>query len=202
MSRFRVLALVAAVASCSLAVVLTSFDAAGDAPAGDAPKPDTFTTLVRRGKERYAAKDYPGAADVFKRAVQTSPRDPLGSYLLGEAHLASANLGEAESAFKAAAALDDPQTPPAARSRVLFAVADCYEREKKWEQARSAWQAYAEHAAKLAPDAGAHPESAAARLKVLDEWLRLEKQSEAVRERIAAENRDAAAPLASPPPKN
>jgi len=193
MSRFRVLALVAAVASCSLAVVLTSFDAAGDAP-----KPDTFTTLVGKGKDRYAAKDYPGAADVFKKAVQASPRNPLGSYLLGEAHLASANLGEAEAAFKAAAALDDPQAPPAARSRVLFAVADCYEREKKWEQARSAWQAYAEHAAKLVPDAGAHPESAASRLKVIDEWLRLEKRSKAVRERIAAENSDAAAP----PPKN
>lgn len=184
MARFRVLALAAVVASCSLAVALTSFDAAGDAP-----KPDTFTTLVGKGNERYAAKDYPGAASVFRMAVQTSPRNPLGSYLLGEAYLASANLGEAEAAFKAAAAIDDPQTPPAARSRVLFAVADCYEREKKWEQARASWQAYAEHAAKLAPDAGAHPASAAARIKVIDEWLKLEKQSEAVRERIAAEKK-------------
>ena len=37
--------------------------------------------------------------------------------------------------------------------------------------------------------AGAHPASAAARIKVIDEWLKLEKQSEAVRERIAAEKK-------------
>ncbi len=186
MPRYRVLALAAVVASCSLAVALTSFDAAGEPP-----KPDTFSAMVTKGTERYAAKDYPGAIDVFKMAAQTSPRNPLGPYLLGEAYLASGNLGEAEAAFKTAAGLDDAKTSPAVGSRVLFAVADCYEREKKWEQAAAAWRAYAEHASKLAADAGAHPESAAARLKVIEEWMRLEKASEAVRERIAAEKADA-----------
>ena len=190
MVRYRVLALAAVVASCSLAVALTSFDAAGE-PA----KPDTFRAMVTRGTERYAAKDYAGAIDVFKTAAQASPRNPLGPYLLGEAYLGSGNLGEAEAAFKTAAGLDDPKTPPAMRSRVLFAVADCYEREKKWEQAAAAWRAYAEHAAKLGVDGGAHPGSAAARLKVIDEWILLETASARVRERIKAE------PDAGPPAK-
>lgn len=190
MVRNRVLALAAVVASCSLAVALTSLDAAGEPP-----KPDTsFAANVTKGTERYAAKDYPGAIDAFKKAAQASPRNPVGSYLLGEAYLASGNLGEAEGAFKTAAEVDDPKTPPAARSRALFALADCYERGKKWEQARTAWQAYADHASKLPADAGAHPETAAARVKAIAEWGRVEKAAEATRARIAAEKSDAGAP--------
>jgi hypothetical protein len=70
---------------------------------------------------------------------------------------------------------------------VLFAVADCFEREKKWEQARVAWKLYSDHAAKLGADGGAFPESGAARLKVIDDWLALDKKYDLVRQRIAAE---------------
>ena len=189
MPRYRVMALAAVVASCSLAVALTSLDAAGEPP-----KAETFTTTVSKGTALYAAKDYPGAIAAFEKAVQASPRNPLGPYLLGEAYLASGKLGEAEAAFKTAADLDDPKTPPASRSRALFALADCYEREKKWEQATAAWRAYAEHASKLAADAGAHPESAAARMKAIEEAGRVEKIAEVTRARIAAEKSDAGAP--------
>lgn len=222
----RLLALVLGVSSISLGIALTPRGAAGDPPrppasgdqsrpAGAKPKgaPDgghdpenvtslsQFMELVGKGNEKYAAKDYPGAIDLYKKAIQLNPRNPLGPYLLGETHLATNNLAEAEAAFKAAEEINDPKTPPLVRSHVLFAVADCYERAKKWEQARAAWQTYTDHAAKLGPDGGGHPASGAARLKALDDWLKLDKQYELVRQRIAAEKVDAGSDAGKPPAK-
>ena len=221
--KLRAVASAAAIASVALGVILTlaPSDAAGqklDAPkattakpkaspdAGDRYDPENITAIsqfmeiVGKGNEKYNAKDYPAAIDTFKRAITLNPRHPLGSYLLGEAYLASGNLGEAEAAFKAAEEQNDPKLP-LVRSHVLFAVADCYEREKKWELARTAWQAYTEHAAKLGADGGAHPQSGAARIKAIDDWLKLDKQYEIVRQRIAAEKADAGAKPAPAPPK-
>ena len=209
---FRALALAFTAGSLALGVALIADDASGQrsapgatgasgasvpkpkaAPdAGDRYDPENITSLsqfmetVGKGNALYAAKDYPGAIDTFKKAVQLNPRHPLGPYLLGEAYLATANLGEAEAAFKAAEELNDPKQP-LVRSHVLFALADCYEREHKWEAARTAWQAYSEHAAKLGPDGGAHPQSGAARIKAIDEALKQDKAYEIVRQRIAAE---------------
>jgi tetratricopeptide (TPR) repeat protein len=213
--RARTLAIAIAASACSLlvALVVSPTDAAGQKPApasSGAPKPKAvpdagdrydpenitaisqFMEMVGKGNEKYNAKDYTAAVDTFKKAIQLNPRHPLGSYLLGEAYLALGNLGEAEAAFKAAEEVSDSKLP-LVRSHVLFAVADCYEREKKWELARTAWQAYAEHAAKLGADGGAHPQSGAARLKAIDDYIKLDKQYEIVRQRIAAEKADAGA---------
>jgi tetratricopeptide (TPR) repeat protein len=223
----RALALAFTAGLLALGVALVADDASGQrsapvaraakpkaAPdAGDRYDPENVTALsqfmetVGKGNALYAAKDYPGAIDTFKKAIQLNPRQPLGSYLLGEAYLATGNLGEAEAAFKAAEELNDPKQP-LVRSHVLFALADCYERERKWEPARTAWQAYAEHAAKLGPDGGAHPQSGAARIKAIDDALKQDKASEIVRQRIAAEKSDSggadagkpAAPAATTPP--
>ena len=213
---FRALALAFTAASLALGVALVAGDAAGQKPAatsapGARPKaasadagasdrydPDNITGISQfmetavKGTEKYNAKDYPGAIDVFKKAIQLNPRQPLGSYLLGETYLAMANLGEAEAAFKTAEDLNDPKQP-LVRSHVLFALADCYEREKKWEEARTAWQAYSDHAAKLGPDGGAHPQSGAARIKAIDDALKQDKAYEIVRQRIAAEKADSGA---------
>lgn len=152
-------------------------------------------TLVK-GTERFEAKDVNGAIDLFKKAIQLSPKNPYGHLLLGEAYLAQENLGEAEAAFKEAVEDSDSKNP-ALRSKCLFAIADVYEREKKLPEARTAWQAYAEHAPKV-PDGGTHPESAVGRMKAIDDMLKLEKSYVAVRERIAAEKADAGK---APPPK-
>src|SRR5689334_3872569 len=103
----RVVASAACVTSIALAVALTfaPTEAAGQKPAAAAkPKvapdagerydPENITAIsqfmetVGKGNEKYAAKDYPGAIDTFKKAIQLNPRQPLGPYLLGEAHLA------------------------------------------------------------------------------------------------------------------
>lgn len=203
-----------------LGVGLTSLEASGQKPeptkkpakaspdAGEARyDPDNVTAISQametlvKGIEKYNTKDYTGAIDVFKKAIQLNPRYPLGQYLLGEAYLATNNLPEAEAAFKAAEEVSDSKNP-LVRSHVLFAVADVYERQKKWELASKAWQTYTEHAAKLGPDGGGHPQSGAARLKAVDDYLKLDKQYEIVRLRIAAEKIDgglAAADAGKPP---
>ncbi len=168
---------------------------AAAADAGDRYDPETKTAISQhmetlvKGNERFVAKDVNGAIDLYKKAIQLNPKHPLGPYLLGEAYLAQENLSEAEAAFKQAAELSDSRNQ-VVRSHVLFALADCYEREKKREQARAAWQAYAEHAPKV-PDGGAFPGSAAARIKAIDDWMKLDKAYEIVRQRIADEKKDA-----------
>jgi len=220
-SRSRFVALVLALAVPALALVTLSGDADADAPHASAPKasggkpagrgaadagervdPENVTALSQamktalEGNERYFAKDYAGAVDLYKKAITLNPRLALAHYLLGEGHLATHNLKEAEAAFKAAEDVTNAKEP-LVRSHVLFAIADVYERQKKWEEARAAWQAYTEHAAKLAApspagdggarEGGAHPQTGAARLKAIDEWMKLDKAYEVVRQRIAAE---------------
>ena len=147
-----------------------------------------YMETIAKGNERYAAKDQTGAIDTYKKAIQLSPRNPLGHYLLAEAYLGSGNMGEAEAAIQQAYEADAKNG--LVRSHVLFLRADIAERQKKWEQAKAAWQAYTEHAAKLG-DAGGFPQTAAERLKAIQKVIELEKAYAGVRERIAAEKADA-----------
>lgn len=231
-SRSRFVAVVLALAVPALALVSLSGEAdaqRADAPKAAAPKPgakgavdagdhfdpENVTALSQamksalEGNEKYLAKDYAGAIDLYKKAIVLNPRLALAHYLLGEGHLATNNPKEAEAAFKAAEEVTNAKEPRV-RSHVLFALADVYERQKKWEEARVAWQAYTEHAAKLGgPEGGAHPQTGAARLKAIDEWMKLDKAYEIVRQRIAAEKDGGAdaggagggAGAGKPPPK-
>ena len=148
-----------------------------------------FMETIVKGSTLYAAKDTTNAIDTFKKAIQLAPKNPLGHYMLAEAYLGSGNLPEAEAAIKDALEASDPKNP-ALRSRVLFLAADIHERNKRWDQAKLAWQAYAEHAAKVGPDAGLSPQTSVERLKAIQKVLEMEKAYAAVRERIVTE-RDA-----------
>lgn len=211
-NRFGKLALLVALAAPATLMLASEGVAEGQKtqprPDGGEAKydPENVTALSQhmetllKGIEKYQHKDFTGAVDTFKRAIQMNPKHPLGPYLLGEAYLGMANLGEAEAAFRQAEDVADSRNPTL-RGQVLFAVADCYERQKKLDQAKLAWERYAEHAAKFA-DSGAHPASAAARLKAIDDVVKQEKAYEIVRQRIAAEKADAGADAgkAAPPP--
>lgn len=172
------------------------------ADAGDRYDPDDVTAISQytetlvKGSDRLMAKDVAAAIDLYKKAMLLKPRDPYAPYLLGEAYLASENLAEAAGSLKQAEELDSAKSP-VLRGQVLFLLADVYERQKKWELARGAWKAYADHAAKQREDGGLHPASASARLKAIEDALSLDKKYEVVRQRIAAEKdggADASAP--------
>lgn len=160
-----------------------------------------FQETVTKGNQLYVQKDYAGATDLYKKAIQLAPKQPMGPYFLAEAYLAQGNFGEADAAIASAVDLAPKDAKPsslAVRARVLFLRADVYERQKKWDQAKTAWQAYVDVASRVTGDAGAYPESGHERIRALQKVIDLEKHYAPVRERIAAEKADAGK---APPPK-
>lgn len=164
-----------------------------------------FQENVTKGNERYGQKDYAGATDLYRKAIQLAPKQALGPYLLAEAYLAQGNLNEADAAIASAVDLaptDAKASSQSTRARILFLRADIYERQKKWDQAKTAWQAYVEAANKMnGPDAGAFPQSGQERIRAIQKAIDLDKQYAPVRERIAAEKADAGKAPVTPPKK-
>jgi cytochrome c-type biogenesis protein CcmH/NrfG len=180
---------------------------AKESPQGDKAEkydPDNVTAIsqymetVAKATERFVAKDTTSATDLYKKAIQLSPRNPLAPYLLAEVYLGANNLGEADAAL--AQAYDGDTKNAAVRSHVLFLRAVILERQKKQEDAKVAWQAYTEHAAKNS-DAGTFPQSGAERIRAIQKVLELEKAYVGVRERIVAEKADAGKPAPATPAK-
>ncbi len=154
-----------------------------------------FMETCLRGNARYTSRDLPGAIELYRRAIALAPRNALAHYLLGEALLASGSPAEAGVAWKTAEENTDDRNP-GMRGRVLFVLADLAERQKKWDDAKAAWQVYADFAARHA-DAGTSPQTAISRTQAIDDMLRQDKLYEIVRQRIAAERDGGAEPGAS-----
>lgn len=160
-------------------------------PAGARRDPDNVTALSEfmvscvEGNGKYLARDYVGAIDSYRRAIQLAPRNPLAHYLLGAAQLATGNQVEAEAAWKQAESLADNRDP-LLRAKVLFVLADLKERQRKLPEARDAWLSYQEWVTKEV-DGGTLRLSAPSRLHAIEEMIKLDKAYELVRERISAE---------------
>ncbi len=178
------------------------------APALSEPKRDPdniaglsmFMEAALKGNAQYLAKDYQAAIDTYRQAMTLAPKNALGPYLLGEAQLATNNLAEAEATFAQAESLSDNRNSQL-RSHILFCIASTKEVRKKFDEAKIAWQAYNEHASRFA-DAGGFPQTATARVQVIDDIVKLNKAYVIVRERIAAEKLDGGtSPAAAPAAK-
>jgi len=181
------LALLLAALGLAPAVLAAGDDKSGSKPAaavatGKGQGGTKYSETCAAGNAKYLAHDYTGAADKYKSAAQMSPKNPLAFYLLGEAQLAAANMAEAEGAWKQAEQLSDSKDP-SLRAKVLFVLADLKERQKKWDDAKAAWQAYSDWAAKN-PQAQAFPASATARIQAIDAAMKQDKDYEIVRQRI------------------
>ncbi len=170
------------------AVVLASVVAWGDGARGSqktsAATNRDYASACAQGNAKYAARDFEGAIELYRKAVELVPHPSWALYLLGEAQVAAGNLPEAEAAWSRAA-LETSEKDPAARARILFVTADLKEREKKWDDAKAAWQAYLDWVGRF-PDGGVFPGSAQSRLQVIDTMLKQDKMYEVVRQRIAA----------------
>jgi tetratricopeptide (TPR) repeat protein len=133
------------------------------------------------GNGKYAARDFPGAIEQYRKAIELSPKLPLAFYLLGEAQLAAGSMTEADAAWTRAAA--ESEDDAVLHARVLFVIADLRERQLKWDDARAAWQAYLDWANRN-PKANAFPTSAQSRQQVIDSMKKQDKDYEVVRRRI------------------
>jgi tetratricopeptide (TPR) repeat protein len=153
----------------------------GDEVAASTPSPK-FREACVEGNTKYAARDFAGAIESYRKAIELDPKNPLGHYFLGEAQLAAGNPQEAEAAWTRAQLVATDKDAPVA-ARVLFCLADLKERQKKWADAKAAWQAYVDYAAKFA-DAGAFASSGQSREQVIDAMMKLDKSYDVVRKRI------------------
>ena len=142
-----------------------------------------YATACAQGNAKYGARDFQGAIAQYRNAIELDPKNPLGLYLLGEAQLAAGNIPEADASWNRALALASDKDQ-AMHARILFVVADLKERQWKWEDAKTAWQAYVDYATRF-PNAGAFPASAHSRQQVIDAMLKQDKAYEIVRKRIA-----------------
>jgi tetratricopeptide (TPR) repeat protein len=145
------------------------------------PSPE-YKKSCDAGNAKYASRDFPGAIDQYRKAIELSPKHPLGFYLLGEAELAAGSLTEAEAAWSRAS-LESGEQDPSLHARVLFVLADLKERQLKWDDARAAWQAYIDWATRY-PNANAFPSSGQSRQQVIDSMKKQDKAYEVVRQRI------------------
>jgi tetratricopeptide (TPR) repeat protein len=142
-----------------------------------------YKEACKDGSAKYAAHDFPAAIAAFQHAIEVDPNDALAHYFLGEAQLAAGSLIEAEAAWNRAS-LAAGEKDPVLRARILFVVADLKERQKKWDEAKAAWQVYLDWAAKFAR-AGAFPGSAQSRQQVIDAMQKQDVAYAVVRQRIA-----------------
>ena len=161
-----------------------------------------FMVTCIAGNAKYLSRDFDGAIDAYRKAIQLSVKDPLGYYLLGEGQLAKGNVTEAEASWKQAELVADPKigTNAMLRARILFVLADVKERQKKWDDAKAAWARYDDWAstafAASASDAGAlprggdagaaaaFPANGAGRVLAIDAMLKQDKNYEHVRAAI------------------
>jgi tetratricopeptide (TPR) repeat protein len=155
-------------------------------PAADASDSGggNFKAAVADGIAKYAARDFPGAVAAFQKAIEADPKNALGHYFLGEAQLAAGNMTEAEAAWTRASLAANDAKDPSLRARVLFVLADLKERQKKWDDARAAWQVYLDWAAKY-PEAKAFTGSGQSRQQMIDAMTKQDKAYVVVRQRIA-----------------
>ncbi len=215
MLRLRHAFLPAAIAAIAFAVLSSSGEslAAGDKPGPKKPAaavdsgasddmydPENkthishFMETVAQANAKATSRDFAGATELYRKAIQLQPANPLGHYLLGEVQLVQNNLPEAEASMNQADNVGDKN--PAVKTKVLFVLADIKERQKKWDDAKAAWTRYNEYAGNH--DAGAMPASAAARIQSIDDMLKQDKTYEIVRQRILAEKDGGAAPTPAP----
>jgi tetratricopeptide (TPR) repeat protein len=155
-----------------------------DSATTDSGDKSGFKDGVADGSAKYAAGDYPGAVAAFQKAVEAAPKNPLGHYFLGEAQLKAGNLTEAEAAWNRAS-LAATEKDAALRAKILFCLADLKERQKKWDDARAAWQVYLDWGAKY-PEAKAYAGSGTSRQGMIDAAQKQDKAYDVVRQRIAA----------------
>jgi tetratricopeptide (TPR) repeat protein len=149
-----------------------------------------FMELIAKGSASYVARDYATAVTTFQEAIQKAPNRALGHYMLGQAFLADKKPDEADGAWQTA--LRYAEKDPVLRAKALFVIADLREQQKRWDDALTAWKAYADYVASEAK-ANGYAATPTDRTRVIEKRKELETKYAKVKERIAQREQDAAA---------
>lgn len=176
-----------------LVLLLPSWASAQEQAATEPPTTPPYMTKVQNGLRLAVARDFDGAMASLREAVQLDASKPAAHYYVGEVERMRGNLTEALEAFRTAARNAQTANDPAWQARALQAVAETLERQDgQLEAARAAWTEHARFAD--ANRNAASPEIARARIQAIDVVNEQEQAYVAVRERIAARERENAQP--------
>lgn len=111
----------------------TAADAASRLVAASA----SFDNLMRLGQAQLGAKQYDSATATFQRAASANSGDWLPTYYIGQAQTATGNYGAA------AASLQEALRKTSDRNntvRIWSALGFVFEKQKNWDQARTAYE--------------------------------------------------------------
>jgi tetratricopeptide (TPR) repeat protein len=148
-------------------------------------KGQDFTDAINQGMQKYVAKDIPASIELFRKATQLQPRNPLGHYLLGEAQLGAGSLPDAEAAWLQAEQVSN-NGPASLKAKILFVLADLRERQGRWDDAKVAWKSYVDFSGSA--DAGSFPESGRTRTRDIEAMQKQYADYAVVRKRIREED--------------
>jgi len=141
-----------------------------------------YMELIAKGEAAFVARDFPGAIAAFQEAIKLDGTKMLGFYRMGEAQLATAKLEEVLATWQAGLGKKGSED---LNAKLLFVIADLYERQANWQAAKDAWAAYAAFLQNNAGKANGYAGTPVERQKQADRRMKDEKDYAAVKERIA-----------------
>ncbi|MEO8901045.1 MAG: tetratricopeptide repeat protein [Polyangiaceae bacterium] len=140
-----------------------------------------FQEAIKKGDDLFVAHDFEGAIAAYTEATSHEPKNGLGHYRLGEAQLASGDLGGAEAAFTAGLRLVAANTP--LKAKLTFGLADLHERQKAYNKASDGWSEYQTLTTEQ-KEAHGFPATAVERKRALEAWKTTSADAAAVKARI------------------
>lgn len=128
-----------------------------------------FWEQVKEGDNAFIAGDFSSATAKYEAAIKLEPRNPLAHSRLAQALVAKGDLEAAFDRLEVAARF---ATQLAVRAKIQFLQADIRERQAKFAQAKTRWEAYqklvSDLDAKTDAQGKVYPDSAAERIKQID----------------------------------
>jgi len=136
---------------------------------------------LKLGDASFIARDYETAIKHYREAITKEPQHPLGHLRMAEALIQKGDFKEAEQAI--ATAQRFAAKYPTLGARALFLTAWLYEQQQMYDEAITAWNAYAQFAREQAK-AKVFQRTPPERLKRIQDRKQSQQDSAAVKERI------------------
>ena len=141
-----------------------------------------YMELIAKGEAAFVARDFSGAVAAFQEAIKLDGSKMLGFYRMGEAQLAATKLEEVLATWQGGLGKKGPEE---LNAKLLFVIADLYERQGNGQAAKDAWAAYAAFLQSNAAKANGYAGTPVERQKQVERRMKDEKDYAAVKERSA-----------------
>ena len=159
-------------------------------PPGASERTPPAWLAIQRGHRAFQARDFDTALAAYREAAMSTPPVTIAHYFIGAAQRAKGSFDEAIESFRTVSRLAG-DTDPGLKAKALFNIAMTYEAKVDLASAREAWLEYKTWCTTHASIAG-YPQTADERVAVIDAVQALNTAFEAVRQRIADRERQAA----------